>query len=142
MRELYKKVFDLDDLDSVAKQVLDRLPLSAKCMLKGEVGAGKTTLVKALLQNLGYQKSVDSPTFSLVNEYQIGDLLVYHFDLYRLKDYEELLDIGWESYLGKDAIMLVEWPEKALEAFDESWMLISMEKTESPEKRQVSIFKL
>lgn len=82
----------------------------------GELGAGKTTFIKQVCADLGVKEGISSPSFSIVNEYvrDNGDV-IYHFDLYRLKTPRELLDIGWEDYLGSDRLTLVEWPEMAAE---------------------------
>jgi tRNA threonylcarbamoyladenosine biosynthesis protein TsaE len=81
--------------------------------LSGEIGMGKTSFVRALLKTLGVQSSVKSPTFNLVESYDLPFATVYHFDLYRLTDEFELEDLGVRDYLVSDSICLVEWPEKA-----------------------------
>ena len=81
------------------------------------MGAGKTTLIKALVKELGGKGSTSSPTFGIVNEYQNenGELLAYHFDFYRLEDASEALDMGLEDYLYSDAWIFMEWPKKIAE---------------------------
>ena len=80
----------------------------------GQMGAGKTTLIKAILTELGADDTGSSPTFGLVNEYHLknGSLLGYHFDFYRLNDELEAYDMGFEEYLNQDCWIFIEWPEK------------------------------
>jgi len=78
--------------------------------LLGDLGAGKTTLTQGILSGLGYLKEVTSPTFSLVQEYLGGRLPAFHFDFYRVETEYELLDLGWDDYLERNGIVIVEWP--------------------------------
>lgn len=82
--------------------------------LEGALGAGKTTLTRGILQGLGHQGAVKSPTYTLVEPYHlVSGLTVFHFDLYRISAPNALLDIGFEEYLDERALLLIEWPEKA-----------------------------
>ncbi|OHX67618.1 tRNA (adenosine(37)-N6)-threonylcarbamoyltransferase complex ATPase subunit type 1 TsaE [Flammeovirga pacifica] len=104
----------IDDLNSAAKQILEFAQGSSKVWLfHGEMGAGKTTFIKAICEVLGVMDHVNSPTFALVNEYMTDKAdTVYHFDMYRIKDPSEAFDIGFEEYLYSDNLCLIEWPSK------------------------------
>lgn len=81
--------------------------------ISGELGAGKTTLVQAICRGYGVTEEVTSPTFALVHRYAGKRSAVYHLDLYRLKSPDELRNIGWDDIIGDDALVLIEWPERA-----------------------------
>ncbi|AJR04275.1 tRNA (adenosine(37)-N6)-threonylcarbamoyltransferase complex ATPase subunit type 1 TsaE [Siansivirga zeaxanthinifaciens] len=106
--ELY---FSLEDIDHVSKEVLNNLK-SKTILFYGNMGAGKTTFIKSLIKNLGCKDEASSPTFSIVNEYEIENDKIFHFDLYRIKDIEEAYNFGIEDYLDSGHWVLIEWPEK------------------------------
>ena len=103
----------------------------------GELGAGKTAFVRGLARGLGAEGRVVSPTFTIVNEFY-GKRDLFHFDMYRLHSADELFDIGWEDYLGRDGVCAVEWSENVPEAFDGSEIRVTIEKT-SDTGRKITI---
>lgn len=105
------RAYHKNEITEVAKQILDEVT-SKTLLFYGEMGSGKTTLIKSLVKSLGCTDDVSSPTFSIVNEYKTGNDLVYHFDLYRIEDEEEAYNFGIEDYLNTDAWMFIEWPER------------------------------
>jgi len=102
-----------DDLLSIASQLIKAHPLARIFAFYGKMGAGKTTFIKSLCQVLNVSDMVNSPTFALINQYQtdLGEP-VFHFDFYRIKKIDEVLDIGYEDYFFSGFHCLIEWPEK------------------------------
>ncbi|MEC3908063.1 tRNA (adenosine(37)-N6)-threonylcarbamoyltransferase complex ATPase subunit type 1 TsaE [Tamlana sp. 2201CG12-4] len=103
--------YKLNEVEQVAKQLITQAT-SKTLLFYGDMGVGKTTLISTIVKLLGSQDEVSSPTFSIVNEYQLDNDKIYHFDLYRIKDLEEAYNFGIEDYLDSDHWKLVEWPEK------------------------------
>lgn len=128
----------LAELPKAAKQLLQATSGETVYAFRGEMGAGKTTLIKALCAELGVQDEVSSPTFSLVNEYttHTGET-VYHFDFYRIENLEEVYDIGYEEYLYSGHRCFIEWPEKILYLLPEHHVEIHI--AESDKQRVITI---
>ncbi len=106
-----KTVFSLDEINEVAQKILSQNPKKV-ILFNGNMGVGKTTLIKSLAKNLGVNDATSSPTFSLVNEYQIANnQYIYHFDVYRLKNETEALDMGIDEYLYSGNWCFIEWAE-------------------------------
>ena len=106
--------FEIEQLDKAANQLL-KLVNSKIILFYGEMGVGKTTLISALVKQLGGNAEVSSPTFSIVNEYLVDNDKVYHFDFYRIEDEYEALDIGVEDYFDSGHWIFIEWPDKIKE---------------------------
>lgn len=103
----------MDDLPEAAAELINESQGLDVWLLKGEMGAGKTTLVKEVVHQFGIDATVSSPTFSIVNQYgNPARGIIYHFDLYRLKSESEAFDIGLDEYLTSGDLCLIEWPEK------------------------------
>jgi tRNA threonylcarbamoyladenosine biosynthesis protein TsaE len=105
--------------------------------ISGELGAGKTTLVQAICRGYGVKEDVTSPTFALVHRYDSPRSAVYHLDLYRLKVAAELQNIGWDDLIGEDALVLIEWPERAAERVPHDHVPISLQHLPGDESRRV-----
>ncbi|AZA75908.1 tRNA (adenosine(37)-N6)-threonylcarbamoyltransferase complex ATPase subunit type 1 TsaE [Chryseobacterium indoltheticum] len=101
---------NINDWQNVVDSILPELKHNI-LLLKGNLGAGKTTFTQFLIKNLGSKDEVNSPTYSIVNEYNSPKGKIYHFDLYRLKNIEEVYDIGIEEYLDNAFLCIIEWPE-------------------------------
>ena len=104
--------YDLSEVSQVAKTLIDQLKYDT-VLFYGDLGAGKTTLIKALVRELGSSDNVSSPTFSLINEYKTEDnQSIFHLDLYRLKEENEAFDLGIEEILESECLKFIEWPQK------------------------------
>jgi tRNA threonylcarbamoyladenosine biosynthesis protein TsaE len=100
----------IDDWQEIVDKIVPELKHNI-LLLKGNLGAGKTTFTQFLMKKLGSGDDVNSPTYSIVNEYSTPKGKVYHFDLYRLKNIDEVYDIGIEEYLDNAFLCIIEWPE-------------------------------
>jgi len=130
--------YQLPDIDAVAKQLLQLSSPHKIFLFYGEMGAGKTTLIKALCKVLGVEGTTSSPTFSLVNEYVRKDGKIYHFDFYRLKKQEEALDMGCEEYFYSGDYCFIEWPEKIPDLLPEHYTEVRITE-QSGGLRQISM---
>lgn len=116
----------------LGEEIAKSLELGDVLCLKGNLGAGKTHFVKGIARGFGVKEShVNSPTFTLINEYR-GSLPVYHFDAYRIKSDQEIIELGVEEYFYGDGICLIEWPENMINFLPENSVYITIQKeTES-----------
>jgi tRNA threonylcarbamoyladenosine biosynthesis protein TsaE len=137
--ELY---FNLEELQWAAGQVLEFCGKPSVLACYGEMGAGKTTLIKALCQQLKVIDTVDSPTFSIINQYQTSNgQTIYHLDLYRLNSVDEAILAGVEDCLLSGNWCFVEWPEKTPALFDDTMLQLRLQ-TLGHQNRALSIFRI
>lgn len=128
--ETLKIEYRLEDVDAIAKQLINSTN-SKVLLFNGEMGTGKTTLIKAIVKELGSIDDVNSPTYSLVNEYKIQNDSIFHFDLYRIEEEEELYNFGIEDYLNTSCWILVEWPQLLLPMLGDDYNSITIQSFEN-----------
>lgn len=130
------------EIDKVAREVINYCKGEKIWVFKGEMGAGKTTLIKAISRCLGIEDTVSSPTFSIVNEYRNSNKeIFYHFDFYRVEDSKEVLEIGIDEYLYSGNLCWLEWAEKITEYLPPDFALISIKVNENG-SRTISLEKV
>lgn len=112
-------IHDLGQIDALAADFVSQMTDARVYAFYGEMGAGKTTFIKALCRALGVEDVITSPTFSIINEYTTPKETIYHFDFYRIKKLEEVYDMGYEDYFYSDALCFIEWPELVEELLPE-----------------------
>ncbi|MFD1258967.1 tRNA (adenosine(37)-N6)-threonylcarbamoyltransferase complex ATPase subunit type 1 TsaE [Mucilaginibacter terrae] len=120
----------LAELPATAQSLINFAGIQKIFLFYGDMGAGKTTFIKALCQELGITDEVTSPTFSIVNEYAGTNVRVYHFDFYRLKNQEEALDMGYEEYFYSGDYCLIEWPENIPNLLPSNFISIAISVTD------------
>ena len=132
--------YTLEDIDQYALEIINRLPSRGEVYVEGEMGAGKTTLIKVILRILGIKDVISSPTFSLVNTYELPNHTpVYHADLYRVENEVELYDIGFDEYLDSNSLIFIEWSERMSSLFNPKAITVSIEIT-AENRRKLSIY--
>ncbi len=129
------KVHSLKEINKAAHELLNLLNNKRVIAFFGEMGAGKTTFIKAICKALGVSDAVISPTFSIVNEYQSSSHgTIYHFDFYRIENIEEAYDFGYEEYFYSQNYCFIEWPEKIKELLPENTVSVKIEITGNTER--------
>lgn len=133
------RINKLNQLPEVADQIIGMGKDYHVWLLQGDMGAGKTTLTKAIGEKLKVLDTISSPTYALVNEYLTkDDKTIYHFDFYRLEQEVEALDMGWYEYLDSGNLCIIEWPQKISNLLPETFLNISISQGEGEER----IFKI
>ena len=125
------------ETEALGERFAKELPDGSVAALYGELGSGKTAFVRGMARGMGISALVNSPTFTIVNEY-VGPRSLFHFDMYRLGSADELYDIGWEDYLGRNGVCAVEWSENVADAFEGGEYIVTFRKT-GDESREITI---
>ncbi len=119
------RIENLDNIRAAAREFIQNMGDAHVFAFYGKMGAGKTTFVKAICEELGVGDVITSPTFAIINEYE-GDETIYHFDFYRIKKLEEVYDMGYEDYFYSGALCFIEWPELIEEILPDDAVRVSI----------------
>ena len=117
---------NLENIREAARAFIDAIGDHKVFAFSGSMGAGKTTFVKAICEELGVEDVITSPTFAIINEYSSREGVIYHFDFYRIKKLEEVYDMGYEDYFYSGALCFIEWPELIEEVLPEDAVKVSI----------------
>ncbi len=133
------KIENLQTIHQTAKEFIAAMGDKKVFLFYGSMGAGKTTFIRAICEELGVKESINSPTFAIINEYKAGDgSPIFHFDFYRINKEEEAYDFGYEDYFYSGKLCFVEWPEKIVNLLPEDAAIVTI--TEQPDgSREVTI---
>ena len=137
-----KKILTFGKIDSLAVKTAEKMKNGGCLGLIGNLGTGKTTFTKRICKEYNIHENIKSPTFTYVIEYTSGDVPVYHFDVYRINDSEEIYEIGFEDYIGEDgSIVIIEWADKILDEMPDDAVFVEINHY-SDTAREVSVYTL
>ena len=123
-------ISNLDNIRESAREFINNMGSHKVFAFYGKMGAGKTTFIKAICEELGVDDVITSPTFAIINEYSGKDETIYHFDFYRIKKLEEVYDMGYEDYFYSGALCFIEWPELIEEVLPEDAVKVQITEKE------------
>jgi len=133
------KIESIDTINETAQKFIDQIGDRTIFAFNGKMGAGKTTFIKSICETMGVKETVNSPTFSIVNEYETSDKrIIYHFDCYRINKIQEALDLGAEEYLYSGNLCFIEWSENIAPILPDSLVNVDIEEVENG-KREIVI---
>ena len=132
------KIKSLETIQETAQQFIDQIGNNSVFAFNGTMGAGKTTFIKAICEVMGVKETINSPTFSIVNEYEAADgRIIYHFDCYRINKIQEALDLGAEEYLHSGNLCFIEWAENIAPLLPDSIINVDIAEIENGERNIV-----
>ena len=135
-----EKVLTFSQIDELAKKLANYVEENTVIALIGELGTGKTSFTKTFAKEFGVKENLKSPTFNYVLEYLSGRMPLYHFDVYRINDSEEIYEIGFEDYIGEDgSVVIIEWADKILDEMPEDAVFVEINHY-SDVAREVSVY--
>lgn len=120
-------ITNIDNINITVKKFISAIGENKVIAFYGKMGAGKTTFIKALCEELGVRDVITSPTFAIVNEYNASTQSIFHFDFYRIKKIEEVYDMGYEDYIYSGNLCLIEWPELIEDLLPEDTLRVTIE---------------
>lgn len=130
------EIQSLDSINQTAQQFIDHIGNRTVFAFNGKMGAGKTTFIKAICQAMGVKETVNSPTFSIVNEYEAADgRIIYHFDCYRINNIQEAVDLGAEEYLYSGNLCFIEWSENIAPLLPDTIVNVEIEEMENGKRK-------
>ena len=128
------KIQSIDTIREAAREFIEKMDDHKVFAFYGKMGAGKTTFVKAICEELGVNDVITSPTFAIVNEYEAHDASIYHFDFYRIKKIEEVYDMGYEDYFYSGGLCFIEWPELIEDLLPEDAVKVTISVNDNDER--------
>ncbi len=128
-------IYSLDDIETAAKELIKFTNGYSVVAFHGNLGAGKTTFIKAVCNQLGVEEKVSSPTFSIINQYTTGKGSVFHIDLYRIKNIEEAIDAGVEECIYSGEMCFIEWPEKVFSILPDDTVNVFIEPIDNSKRK-------
>jgi tRNA threonylcarbamoyladenosine biosynthesis protein TsaE len=133
------RIQDLSQIRQAAREFISHMGNHTVFAFYGKMGAGKTTFIKAICEELGVEEVITSPTFAIVNEYQVSNdaTVIYHFDFYRIKKLEEVYDMGYEDYFYSGSLCFIEWPELIEELLPEGTVRVTIEELEEGRRLKI-----
>ena len=130
--------YSVEETEAIGCRLAQQLKGGTVVACRGDLGMGKTALTRGIAKGLGYEGRVTSPTFTIVNEY-LGPTPLFHFDMYRLDDSDALFDIGWEDYLLRGGVCVVEWSENVEDALPEDTVTVSIARGSADNERIITV---